>query len=181
MIDVLALCSSGCGDARLSSALSSEMSSRLELEDRADWLAGNASFGGGWLTVRGDFRVEIVHLFGIGNDANASDDLWFDRDHCVHGHVHPSSSGRPVSARICGRRLRTRSRTVEYDNPTAPCSSSSRAQIRRAVWRCFFGASRSLRNMASIAVLKGSTRCATRCGVFRAGGIADCKAWRTVR
>ena len=35
--------------------------------------------------------------------------------------------------------------------------------------------------MSSIAALNGSNRGATRSGVFRAGGTADSKAWRTVR
>jgi hypothetical protein len=46
---------------------------------------------------------------------------------------------------------------------------------------CFFGASRSLRNIASIAAVKGSSLGASRCGTFRGGGIADSSAWRTVR
>jgi len=57
--------------------------------------------------------------------------------------ANPNSNGLPASARICGRRLRTWSRTVEYDKPPAPCSSTNRAKILGAVCRCFLGASKS--------------------------------------
>jgi len=73
---------------------------------------------------------------------------------------------------IAHRRIRQSLRAMLIDQP---------AKIRRAVWRCFFGASKSLRSMASIAGLNGSSRGATRCGVFRGGGMADSSAWRTVR
>ena len=56
----------------------------------------------------------------------------------------------------------------------------SRFQIRVAVWRCFRGAARSSRSIASIASLNGPSFGATRSGTFRAGGSADCKARRTV-
>jgi hypothetical protein len=43
------------------------------------------------------------------------------------------------------------------------------------------GASRSDRNITSIAALNGSNRGETRTGVFRGGGTADANACRTVR
>jgi hypothetical protein len=51
----------------------------------------------------------------------------------------------------------------------------------RAVCCCFFGASRSLRNIASIAALNGSNRGEVRAGVLRCGGIELANACRTVR
>jgi hypothetical protein len=39
----------------------------------------------------------------------------------------------------------------------APCTSATRAQRRRVVGRCFRGASRSCRNIASIAGVNAST------------------------
>ncbi|ORJ54300.1 hypothetical protein B5M45_27045 [Mycobacterium simiae] len=49
------------------------------------------------------------------------------------------------------------------------------------MWRCFLGASRSLRNISSIAALNGSNRGAVRAAVLRGAGTADSSAWRTVR
>jgi hypothetical protein len=60
-------------------------------------------------------------------------------------------------------------------------SSTNRASTRRAVCRCFFGASRSERNMSSIAALNGASRVEVRAGLFRGGGIALANACRTVR
>ena len=70
---------------------------------------------------------------------------------------------------------------MEYDNPSPSCSSTSRANTRRAVCRCLGGASRSARNMASIAGWNGSNTRAARTGVFRGGGVAEVNACRTVR
>ncbi len=63
----------------------------------------------------------------------------------------------------------------------APCSSTSRASTRRAVWRCLRGASRSSRSISSTTGLNSSSRRDTRTGVLRSGGSADASAWRTVR
>jgi hypothetical protein len=49
------------------------------------------------------------------------------------------------------------------------------------VCRCFFGASRSLRSIASIDALNGSNRGEVRVGVLRGDGIALANACRTVR
>ena len=64
--------------------------------------------------------------------------------------------------------------------PPTSCSSTSRANTRRAVCRCLRGASRSARSIASINGLTGSSTGATR-GVFRGGGTGDPNACRTVR
>ena len=78
------------------------------------------------------------------------------------------TSGEPDSGRrsdmVTHRRIRQPSCTVLIDQPR---------QILCAVCRCFFGASRSDRSIASIAVLNGSSRGAIRRGVFRGGRTAD--------
>jgi hypothetical protein len=53
--------------------------------------------------------------------------------------------------------------------------------MRRAVCRCFFGASRSLRSIWSIAALSDANLGEIRIGVLRRGGIALANACRTVR
>jgi hypothetical protein len=83
-------------------------------------------------------------------------------------HRVPRCAQRPLTN--SARRIRQAHRAMLIHQP-----------IRRAVWRCFFGASTSDRSISSIAVLNGSNRGAIRCGVLRAGGIDDSSAWRTVR
>jgi hypothetical protein len=54
--------------------------------------------------------------------------------------------------------------------------------MRRAVWRCFFGASRSSSSHPSIVAFHGSSTADTREGLaFRGGGTGDTSACRTVR
>jgi hypothetical protein len=53
--------------------------------------------------------------------------------------------------------------------------------MRRAVCRCFFGTSRSLRNISSIAAVNGANLGDVRGGVLRRGGMALANACRTVR
>ena len=84
----------------------------------------------------------------------------------------------PAVARL-GQNLRTAFADMithrRIDNPSRHALDHL-AKTRRAVWRCFLGASTSLRNISSIAALYGSSRGATRWGVLRTGGIADANA-----
>src|SRR5206468_7088107 len=68
------------------------------------------------------------------------------------------------------------------DSPTlAPCSVTSRCQIRRAVCRCFFGSSRSASTHARISSFHSPSTGACLTGCLRSGGTALASAWRTTR
>jgi hypothetical protein len=94
------------------------------------------------------------------------------------GLIPPSpTSGSPSSR----RRRRTYSRTV-VSATTAPCSSTSRCQIRFAVCRCLHGASRSARSHPSINRRYAPSFGAGRpSGRLRGGGNGDASACRTAR
>ena len=70
------------------------------------------------------------------------------------------------------RRIRQAHRAVLVDQPGPDAPRGMALLLGRVQIRC---------SMASIAVLNGSSRGATRCGAFRTGGTADSNAWRTVR
>ena len=91
--------------------------------------------------------------------------------------MNTSPTGQPI-ARL---RARTYWRTVTSAT-SAPCSSTSRDQIRLAVWRCLGGASRSASSHESITARYGpSFGARLPTGTRLTGGNGDASAWRTAR
>jgi len=88
-----------------------------------------------------------------------------------------TSAGVPTSSR---RIFATAWVTVDSAR-VAPCSSTSRCQTRRAVWRCLRGASRSATSHALMIFSHGPMAGDSRTGSLRGGGVESASAARTVR
>jgi hypothetical protein len=98
---------------------------------------------------------------------------------CGTNPARPSPRARS-SAATSARRRCTYLATYEYDT-SAPCSSRSRSNTRRAVCRCLRRASRSSRSMPSTSPATRSRTGASRSATLRSGGSGELIAWRTVR
>jgi hypothetical protein len=90
------------------------------------------------------------------------------------------TDARPPPVPSSARSSRTYSRTVDSAT-VAPCSSSRRSQIRRAVWRCLRGTARSSISQLRISGFQAPSVGAALGVLARVGGRANANAWRTVR